>query len=332
MHGIKREDVENRTLDEIQKERQRASEYNKLMGAILEKRVAHDMSLSVMSGIEHALLITPECYTLWNYRREILLAQLEKTTELSPLLQEKPIEQELFFIKKALDVNPKVYSMWNHRLFLVQLLKKRREERGEDTNKLLTDEVELVERQLHRDARNFHAWTHLRNLVNDLCEREEVFVTKASSLCSALVHKDPGNWSAWHHWGLWSDLEEKEFREPWVELAQDACLLLPESETPWYALEMAERFMSEEELKDIVSWYYDSLEIIGDDMELSAPEYKEDEEKGKGEREIIKDRITTLKHHIESECGEEKMKDIISTKLFCIALDCLLSIVETKCD
>jgi geranylgeranyl transferase type-2 subunit alpha len=84
----------------------------------------------------------PEFYTIWNYRRDILLNFV-----LQPGQEEenqKVFKEELLLFMQLIRMNPKSYWLWNHRFWCLQNMPK------PDWNA----ELGLVDKMLSMDARN----------------------------------------------------------------------------------------------------------------------------------------------------------------------------------
>lgn len=100
----------------------------------------------MLDPCDQLLYKCPELYTLWNYRREILLHCKEKMLADEKL--EKEFDQicshELDFTEQCLQVNPKAYQTWHHRAWLLNFIP------APDLKK----ELELCTLFLKKDERN----------------------------------------------------------------------------------------------------------------------------------------------------------------------------------
>jgi hypothetical protein len=84
----------------------------------------------------------PDFYTIWNYRRTILLNGI--------LDQDSSwFEKDLGFFMQLVRINPKSYWLWNHRIWCLETM----------PNPDWKAELGLVEKMLTMDARNckFHS-------------------------------------------------------------------------------------------------------------------------------------------------------------------------------
>lgn len=144
---------------------------------------AQDYSADTLHLTSALLTQNPEYYTIWNWRRLLLLDVFNK--ELASSANEKPnptpanptptsaqqelsllISEDLAFLLPLLKQFPKCYWIWNHRSWLLQTA----------TTHLLTatslqfwqQELKLVSKMLDLDARNFHGWGYRREVVGNI--------------------------------------------------------------------------------------------------------------------------------------------------------------------
>ena len=144
---------------------------------------------------EESLLLTanmlmknPEFYTIWNYRREIILRLYgdAKMDSISDDVVQKVYEEELRMIESCLKTTPKSYWVWNHRRWVLETMLKPDWER----------ELKLLNYMLDLDARNFHGWDYRRYVVaamHRITSRDEFDYTTAK------INQNFSNYSAWHY-------------------------------------------------------------------------------------------------------------------------------------
>ena len=82
---------------------------------ILANRQSTDL-LNLLKQTENILSENPDCFTLWNIRREILL-------KLEGDQQKEYLQKELHVTQKCLQSNPKSYSCWYQRQWILKELK-----------------------------------------------------------------------------------------------------------------------------------------------------------------------------------------------------------------
>lgn len=140
------------------------------------------------------LLLNPELYTIWNYRREILLEIFKAINidEISNILT-----QDLQLLLKLLKSYPKVYWIWNHRRWcLFELM---------SINKVDWNfEFNIVSKLLELDARNFHGWQYRRFVVENMKKGETIeklidINIKEFNYTTSKINSNLSNFSAWHN-------------------------------------------------------------------------------------------------------------------------------------
>nr|CAH7764684.1 unnamed protein product [Callosobruchus chinensis] len=107
------------------------------------------------------LMANADIYTLWNYRKEVILIEKEACGENGIEGEEKIVnllETELKLTEQSLLANPKSYGSWHHRYWAMMNHPKPR----------WNDEFKLCTKYLNMDDRNFHCWDYRRLLVNKI--------------------------------------------------------------------------------------------------------------------------------------------------------------------
>ncbi|GMM36806.1 Rab geranylgeranyltransferase [Saccharomycopsis crataegensis] len=187
MHGVKRQkyDAELRKR-KLAKDVAKIENYRGLTNQFFIKRDSNDHSLETFKLTSTILNINPEFYTVWNYRREILLGTLIPNSQSVNDL----FDTELNFTMAQLKKVPKCYWVWTHRQWCLE------------TNPYsnFTKEIFIVNKLLELDSRNFHGW-HYRRYVIGLLEKQ---TGKSQSLkefqyTTKLINKNFSNYSALHN-------------------------------------------------------------------------------------------------------------------------------------
>lgn len=101
MHGVKKSDL---TKEKLELMRKNVVKYKQLNEAILAQKKAKVYNEEMLSKCSQILAINSEHYTIWNYRREILLNLFESKED---ELKSKLLLNELAVVEKALFRNPK---------------------------------------------------------------------------------------------------------------------------------------------------------------------------------------------------------------------------------
>eukprot|EP00298_Acanthocystis_sp_HF-20_P019106 c22368_g1_i1.p1 GENE.c22368_g1_i1~~c22368_g1_i1.p1 ORF type:complete len:340 (-),score=113.75 c22368_g1_i1:28-1026(-) len=128
----------------------------------------------------HFLNANSESYTIWNYRRELLLSIFEGKSD-----EEKSeiIKKELAFTESCIPNHPKSYWLWHHRRWLLS------------HTKIDQNELELCGKMLSVDPRNFHCWRHRQWVSQEAGERYD----QKLEFINAKINENFSNYSAWHY-------------------------------------------------------------------------------------------------------------------------------------
>lgn len=204
MHGVRRERTFSRSeLERHYKESARVADV--IRRALVLRRTPlqrplGDEFLRQYNLVDSALLTNPDEYTLWTFRREVLLLTTESASESNV---ESLWKKELLLTARALHNHPKAYPAWQHRLWLLQdhtLCERLPDKVQENT---VSEEEILTRQMLMKDPRNFHTWAHrmrIRAIIashkpqqSHQLERNEL------SFVEEKINEDFANFSAWHH-------------------------------------------------------------------------------------------------------------------------------------
>lgn len=177
MHGRKKGSDSGVPQEKIDK-------YVKLKDIVLQKHQEKVYSNLTESLTSQMAAMNPDFYTLWNYRRTILLQFFTQTPELKSTY----CARELKVIEKSLAVNAKAYGAWHQRRWII--------EQGTSD---IAAELGICDRFLQLDARNFHCWNYRRFVA------EKAFACGAATRLTELqfsaqkINEDFSNYSAWHY-------------------------------------------------------------------------------------------------------------------------------------
>ena len=118
MHGRPR----NYTIDEKKKQilKEKIQVFSSLRKNILQSKVEKNYSQELLPNIETALYISPEFYSLWNYRKEIITHLIENA---SPEKIKEIYDNELKLTATILSKHHmKSYGTWHHRSWVITRL------------------------------------------------------------------------------------------------------------------------------------------------------------------------------------------------------------------
>ena len=215
MHGRKRGQIDDVTRAKMVK---KAGMFQELSTIIAKSRDKGDRSEKALELTSKMLSMNPDCYSWWNYRREILLDLYGGAEELGLTMEAPSGEEakvktsrdeskaaavrdtELQLTVEGIMKNPKSYPAWSHRQWIIQRFEC---DYGH--------EMKLCSEMLNLDQRNFHCWNY-RRWVSDISKRS---FSKELEYCYEKIEQNFSNYSAFHHRSVYfRDLhKEKSFRE-----------------------------------------------------------------------------------------------------------------------
>lgn len=111
------------------------------------------MSDDALGSTTVLLSLNPEYYSVWNYRRTILLHRLDGADDPA---RAALLAEDLALTQESMRTHPKVYWLWNHRRWCLERLP------GTDKWR---KELALVDVMLGMDPRNFMGWNYRRYVV-----------------------------------------------------------------------------------------------------------------------------------------------------------------------
>ncbi|KAI0228805.1 Geranylgeranyl transferase type-2 subunit alpha [Lamellibrachia satsuma] len=194
---------------------------------VFSKRAAGELDEELLSVSGQLLSANPDFYTLWNIRREVYVAWKEVKTEDE---MQTSLQGELQFLEQCLRVNPKSYGVWQHRAWVLEAMPQSR----------WSQELELCNKFLNYDERNFHCWDHRRLVVG----RGNVSASDEFQFTSDKIRDNFSNFSSWHYrskllplvypslahpGGIEEDTLLSEF-----ELVQNAVFTDPDDQSSWF--------------------------------------------------------------------------------------------------
>ncbi|KAF9239665.1 rab-protein geranylgeranyltransferase [Melanogaster broomeanus] len=216
MHNVKRVH-QSQAIIQAKKERERSkiTEYLALTDNVISRKKTGDWSKDAFDQTQELLQLNPEFYTIWNYRRNImlngifpqrlafilLLCQLNRNPIPStPEEINNLLANELSMTMSALKAHPKVYWIWNHRRWCLENVPDGPVVNGQPSlqwRKTNWDkELAVVEKMLNADARNFLAWNYRRYVLASIpVQRPE---SAELAYTTRKISASFSNFSAWH--------------------------------------------------------------------------------------------------------------------------------------
>ncbi|KAG0257666.1 hypothetical protein DFQ27_005004 [Actinomortierella ambigua] len=161
------------------------------LNKVQESKQHDNEALKVTTAI---LRRTPDYYSCWNIRRNILLEGFLKDVDKETA--DKIYMGELEFLQENLKLNPKSYYMWNHRRWCLEHM----------NNPPWHKELAMVGKFLELDARNFHGWDYRRYIIRQLDQQdkgnEDKILERARGefeFTTTKISQNFSNYSAWHN-------------------------------------------------------------------------------------------------------------------------------------
>jgi len=223
------------------REQSKIKEYLTLTDEILLRKKNKDWSQDAFNLTTQMLSLNPEFYTVWNYRRNILLRGIFPSS--SPEEINNLLSEDLKMTTSALKIHPKVYWLWNHRRWCLENVPDgpgtaNEGERNGWRKANWDKELFVVEKMLDADARNFHAWSYRRYVLASMPipkpETSELMYTKRK------IEVNFSNFSAWHQRSkvlssLWASgkLDQAKSKEEEFELVRNAMYTDPNDQSVW---------------------------------------------------------------------------------------------------
>ncbi|KAI6116898.1 rab-protein geranylgeranyltransferase, partial [Pisolithus croceorrhizus] len=201
-------------------------EYLALTNDVISRKKNKDWSKDALDATQRLLEKNPEFYTIWNYRRNILLngifpnstsEQINNilTDELitspdGPIVDERPSMQwridnwnkELAVVEKMLNADPRNFMAWNYRRYALASMPTQRPE---------TAELAYTTRKISSSFSNFSLYILWRSgQLDPVKSRDEEL-----ELIHNAIYTDPEDQSAWiyHRWLMGSGRKSNLLRE-----------------------------------------------------------------------------------------------------------------------
>ncbi|KAI9758571.1 MAG: hypothetical protein M4579_003006 [Chaenotheca gracillima] len=219
-HGVPRVSSKKSTSQGARdKELEQIKSYRNLVDDVNLKVAENQFTGEVLSLTSNLLSQNPEYYTIWNYRRLILLHGLFPKSNAedqgeAPSFQKVVglIRTDLNFLVPLLRQYPKCYWIWKYRIWLLQESIIRLP--ASFAAEIWRDERKLVDKMLVLDRRNFHGWGYRRLVMEQLRQfdldskdsedyrkdpPEKRLTEEEFEYTTKMIKTDLSNFSAWHY-------------------------------------------------------------------------------------------------------------------------------------
>eukprot|EP00090_Calanus_glacialis_P026485 TRINITY_DN41699_c0_g1_i1.p1 TRINITY_DN41699_c0_g1~~TRINITY_DN41699_c0_g1_i1.p1 ORF type:complete len:459 (-),score=139.87 TRINITY_DN41699_c0_g1_i1:77-1417(-) len=155
--------------------------YRQAMSAILSRRGEGKKDSKQLMMTSQVLHANPDIHTLWNIRRECVLALAVE----SPPEKDKLWSKEVELTQQCLMSNPKSYGAWHHRCYSLDQM----------SCPPWENELALCDRFLSMDERNFHCWDYRQIAAKKAGQTPE----KELEFTMERINTNFSNYSAWHY-------------------------------------------------------------------------------------------------------------------------------------
>ncbi|CAG8587141.1 16044_t:CDS:10 [Acaulospora morrowiae] len=235
MHGVKRVKP-SAEVERLRKEKEavKIKEYNRLIASCFAKKTNSEYDVEAFNITTKILSQNPDFYTIWNFRRTILLNTMLKDCSAEEKQQE--LSSELLFLQEVFRLNPKSYWIFNHRRWCLETM----------PTPDWQGELTLVGRILDMDSRNFHAWDYRRYVISKLSSTEagDTEIRKNEfDFTTTKINQNFSNYSAWHQRSKLlprlikekhlNDQERKKMIDREFELVKSAFYTDPDDQSAW---------------------------------------------------------------------------------------------------
>lgn len=191
MHNRKKSDAALTDEQNEIIERKKAG-YNSLSAQFMERKGRGDLSSESLALTEQLIRVNPDFYSVWNFRREILLS-LHAEVGLTEIVPSEKLQSEAAAVLRDAELslsnggikkNPKSYGAWHHRQWILNRI-----------HMDVESELELCQQYLKADQRNFHCWNYRRYLVatGGVSNENEL------EFSTLKIEENFSNYSAFHH-------------------------------------------------------------------------------------------------------------------------------------
>ncbi|KAM5539019.1 hypothetical protein V8D89_007242 [Ganoderma adspersum] len=237
MHNVKRVRYSAEAIAaKKEREKARLKEFQTLTGEVLPRKQSRDYSKEAFDLTTRLLQTSPEFYTIWNYRRNILVHGIFPSS--TPAQINDVLSDDLSLTTTFLKQHPKVYWIWNHRQWCLAQVPDGPTPSDPHAwrQSYWNKELFVVEKML--DADPLLAWNYRRHVLAEMpvkrSETSELVYTKRK------IESNISNFSAWHQrskvlTSLWDagKLDKDKAIEEEFDLVRNAMYTDPNDQSVW---------------------------------------------------------------------------------------------------
>lgn len=215
---------------EIDTRKKKLKGYVSLSAAIFDKRKNFEFTDVALQLTSEMIKANPDYYTIWNYRKEILLGfhkdlfNVDPAEKISAEVGGTLRDSELSLTAQAITKNPKSYSAWYHRTWILERFQCD-----------LNQELDLCRALLKIDQRNFHCWNYRRQVITIINSQTSASAEFQFSL--EKIEENISNYSAFHHRSVYIKQLGRtpmELLDVELSLVENAIFTEPDDQSAWW--------------------------------------------------------------------------------------------------
>lgn len=203
-----------KTEQQTEAEKQTMEKMKNVMTEFLKFRVDYKKSTKTLDEMFtyslQMMTLSLDSPTIFNFRKDVILykfEELKKNNEnSSPEILEtisKLVFSELKELFKMAMSDPKSYEIWFHRIWIIKqfsTIEKQLSPKFEIGRKIIQEDLQICEKYLKKDERNFHVWNYRLELNKLLIEIDpstiEQAIEKELTFIMAKLDENSSNYSA----------------------------------------------------------------------------------------------------------------------------------------
>jgi len=213
-HGRKRQPKVIPTEEQKKQNAEMLQKIQKINTELLQRRVSRQYTEANLELTEKAGALFNDNYTVWNFRRELINELILKPTEKPISAKYEFIINELKYLLKLMMKSPKSYPLWFHRGWCIQNGLELDKEALSKGTEILKNELELCQKLLAQDGRNFHAWNYKSSLLeievsnvekkykenpDEKNKHLQEIYNREYNYTTTMISKDFSNYSTWFY-------------------------------------------------------------------------------------------------------------------------------------
>ena len=248
-HGIKKSDIHKLTPEEEKKNEETLKKIKVIQNKILQIKSNPKADKKTLDFLYKAAILMSDYPTLWSLRK-ILLNKFTEENLKDKNEQFNLYKKEINDLFQIMKKDHKSYLLWFHRIWcLIKILEIEKEQKINLEESLINNEIELTNKFLLKDDRNFHVWNYrveLLSLINKYYNSTfQNFIEKELQFTLNKIQINFSNFSAWHYRTKlipiyfannnikWNNENALNYFNNDLELLKKAFYTDPKDQSPW---------------------------------------------------------------------------------------------------